>query len=113
MRCVLLAVALARQPSESYLKVPKVPPPPKTLSPLIVSSTPPAPCDEACFVAFAEDAVHRAAVSAWSKVDENGDGQLDLEEFTAQVGQRRRLEAKLWPFLSLLSKHFSSIDLSR
>lgn len=112
MRSALLAVAAARQPLESYVSAPKVPLPPKTLAPLL-SSAPPADCDESCFVAFAEDAVHRAAARAWSFVDENADGQLDLEELTTVVGQKRRFQAELWPFLSLLAKHFSSIDLSR
>lgn len=78
----LLVAAQRRQPQMSYLTVPSVPDPPALLRPLLREVEPSwsSSCDEGCFVAHVDRVVRSAAAKAWAKLDENSDGQLDLEE---------------------------------
>eukprot|EP00438_Fugacium_kawagutii_P006091 Skav213784 [mRNA] locus=scaffold1122:35289:35852:- [translate_table: standard] len=73
----------------SYLTVPTVPEPPALLRPLLreAEAAPDPSCDEGCFVAHVDRVVRSAAARAWAKLDENSDGQLDLEEWGWEVGR--------------------------
>eukprot|EP00928_Gymnodinium_smaydae_P000288 TRINITY_DN10110_c0_g1_i1.p1 TRINITY_DN10110_c0_g1~~TRINITY_DN10110_c0_g1_i1.p1 ORF type:complete len:244 (+),score=55.52 TRINITY_DN10110_c0_g1_i1:60-734(+) len=106
-----------RQPKTTYVKVPEVPAPPTfaiteflvNLSFEALDRNADGGCDEIEFTEAIEEA----------SVDDNDDGQLDVEELERNVARHRRSKGKFaapaqsWPFLHLLASKFETLDLSR
>ncbi|CAK0890770.1 unnamed protein product [Prorocentrum cordatum] len=122
----LAAGAPPRQPRGSYLRVPEVPRPPTfALAELLarlehsqLDGDGDGGCSEGEFVAAVESEARRAAGEAWSAVDANSDGQLDLDELAEAVqplgrGDGFSAPQPLWTFLWLLARRFQGSDLER
>ncbi|CAE7869388.1 unnamed protein product, partial [Symbiodinium sp. KB8] len=123
LACVWSAAGKPRQPKETYVKVPAVPEPSgcglaNLLRPRVDIFSHLGEVTEKAFVQAAEAAIWEAAKAAWTRLDANQDGNLDIDELAVAVrsswkSKRFQPPSNSWIFLFVLADAFKTMDLSR